>query len=234
MKIQTAAIVLAGGSGRRMNSDTKKQYLKIQGKPMLYYSLAAFEKSDVEKIIIVVSPGDEQYCLEQIVRRYHFKKIDKIVAGGRERYHSVYHGLQAVENAEYVLIHDAARPFLTQDVIAQTLECVRRYKACVVAVPSKDTIKIGDENGFIQSTPPRRFVWNIQTPQAFSFALVWEAYQKFFKMEETKRERLSITDDAMIVEHITGKPIKLLEGSYANIKITTPEDLRGMEAYSFE
>lgn len=234
MESKTAAIVLAGGSGRRMNANTKKQYIQIQGKPMLYYALAAFEKSGVDEITLVVAPGDEQYCQKEIVEKYHLRKVKAITAGGKERYHSVFNGLQVLCNIDYVLIHDAARPFLTQEIITQTMECVKQYQACVVAVPSKDTIKISDESGFVQTTPPRRFVWNIQTPQAFSFSLIWEAYQKLFSMEESLREKLEITDDAMAVEQTMHVPIKLLHGSYDNIKITTPEDLMGVEQRSFE
>ena len=234
MNEKTAAIVLAGGSGSRMNSRTKKQYIEIQGKPMLFYSLAAFEKSNVDEIALVVSPGDEQFCREEIVAKYKIKKVNVITSGGKERYHSVYNGLQALNKIDYVLIHDAARPFLTQQIINQTMECVKQYQACIVAVPSKDTIKIGDENGFVQSTPPRRLLWNIQTPQAFSFSLIWEAYQKLFSMEENLREKLEITDDAMTIEQMMHVPVKLLQGSYDNIKITTPEDLKGVEQYSFE
>lgn len=225
-----AAIVLAGGSGKRMNSSVKKQYIEIQNKPLIYYSLAAFEKSIVEKIVLVCSPGEEEFCQREIVDRYGFRKVKKIVPGGKERFNSVYEGLKALTETDYVLIHDGARPFITQDIIRRSVEGVRRYNACVVGMPSKDTVKIADDNGFIQSTPKRSSVWNIQTPQSFKYDIVCRAYQKIFELENS----LEITDDAMVVESALSFPVKLIEGAYSNIKITTPEDLTGIESYKFE
>lgn len=228
----TAAVVLAGGSGRRMKTDVKKQYIEIQGKPLIYYALTAFQKSCVEKIVLVVSPGDEAYCREELVERYGFDKVCAIVSGGKERYHSVYNGLCALDKTEtnYVLIHDGARPFITKDIIRRTVESVKQYKACVVGMPSKDTVKIADVDGYVDYTPKRSCVWNVQTPQAFSYEIVRDSYEKIFEYED----RLEITDDAMVVEYITKMPVKLIEGSYSNIKITTVEDLVGIENYSFE
>lgn len=232
MNIQknTAAVVLAGGSGKRMNSNTKKQYIEIQGKPLIYYSLVAFEKSPVEKIVLVCSPGDEQYCMTEIIKKYGLHKVEAVVAGGKERYHSVFEGLKALpDTTEYVLIHDGARPFVTTDIIERSLSAVRDNKACVVGMPSKDTVKIADKDGFVASTPKRSLVWNIQTPQTFEYSLIYSGYEKIFSMEN----ELEITDDAMVAEYALGIPVKLIEGSYSNIKITTPEDLKGIEEYEF-
>lgn len=226
---RTAAIVLAGGSGKRMQSDVKKQYMEIQGRPLVYYSLAAFEKSEIEKVVLVCSPGDEEYCRREIVEKYGLKKVVRVVPGGKERYHSVYEGLKALEETDYVLIHDGARPFLTEDVIARALDGAVRYGACVVGMPSKDTVKLADEDGFVADTPKRSLTWNVQTPQAFRYSLVFEAYAKVLASGEIA----SITDDAMMVERATSARVKLVEGSYGNIKITTPEDLKGIEEYSF-
>ncbi len=224
--MKATAIVLAAGSGKRMNSKVHKQYLLIKEKPVLYYSLKAFEESEVQDIVLVVGAGEADYCKTEIVERYHLTKVSAIVEGGKERYHSVYEGLKAVEASDYVLIHDGARPFLGQDVIQRTLHAVEEYKACVTGMPVKDTIKIADEEQFAKETPKRSDVWMVQTPQAFSFELIYEAYAKMLQKEDT-----SITDDAMVVEKMTNKKVKLIEGSYRNIKITTPEDLLIAEAY---
>lgn len=229
IKERTAAIVLAGGSGSRMNSDTKKQYIEIQGKPLIFYALNAFEHSCIEKVILVTAPGDEEYCRINIVKKFDFSKVIKIVPGGKERYNSVFNGLRSLKDTDYVLIHDGARPFITTDIISRALEYAIKYDACVVGMPSKDTVKIADENGFVDSTPNRSRVWNIQTPQAFNYNLVYESYCDIFNYEN----ELEITDDAMVVEHFGKKQVKLIEGSYSNIKITTPEDLNGIENYDF-
>lgn len=223
---RVAAIVLAAGSGKRMNTKVHKQYLLIEEKPVLYYSLKAFEESEVQEIVLVVGAGETEYCKREIVQRYGFTKIRAIVAGGKERYHSVYEGLKAAESPEYVLIHDGARPFLTQDIIKRTLCAVRKHGACAAGMPVKDTIKIADEGQFAKETPRRSDVWMIQTPQAFSFPLIFDAYTKLLK-EETPE----VTDDAMAVEKMTDYRVKLVEGSYRNIKITTPEDLLVADVY---
>lgn len=213
------AIVLAGGQGRRMRTDVAKQYLLIAGKPVLYYSLHAFEKSKVDEIILVTKASDIQYCQDEIVNKYGFQKIKKIVPGGEERYHSVYAGLQNCFNCAYVLIHDGARPFLNQDMIERSIENAKKYDACVLGMPVKDTIKISDQEGYVAQTPPRDKVWLIQTPQSFRYELISQAYSLLMDKE------IPVTDDAMVVETFLNRSVKLVEGSYENIKITTPEDL---------
>lgn len=219
-KQKYAAIVLAAGSGKRMNSKVHKQYLIIQGRPVLYYSLKAFEDSAVDEIVLVVGKGEEKFCRKEIVDKYGISKVKAIVEGGKERYHSVFEGLKQTSDADYVLIHDGARPFVNQDIIRRCMQEVQKYQACVVGMPVKDTIKIADEGGYAKQTPDRKNVWMIQTPQTFSYALIYEAYEEMLKTEDT-----AITDDAMVLERIKGKKSKLIEGSYRNIKITTPEDL---------
>lgn len=221
-----AAIVLAGGSGKRMNSKVHKQYLLLKEKPILYYSLKAFEESEVSQIVLVVGAGEIEYCRKEIIEKYDLKKVSAVVEGGKERYHSVFEGLKALKDADYVLIHDGARPFVDQAIIFRTMEAVAEYQACVVGMPVKDTIKIADENLFAKVTPERKNVWMVQTPQAFSYPLIFEAYQKMLLHEDT-----AITDDAMVLEHMTTQRVKLIEGSYRNIKITTPEDLLIADAY---
>ena len=219
-KQKYAAIVLAAGSGKRMKSQVHKQYLIIQDRPVLYYSLKAFEDSAVDEIVLVVGKGEEKFCRKEIVDKYGISKVKAIVEGGKERYHSVFEGLKQTSDADYVLIHDGARPFVNQDIIRRCMQEVQKYQACVVGMPVKDTIKIADEGGYAKQTPDRKNVWMIQTPQTFSYALIYEAYEEMLKTEDT-----AITDDAMVLERIKGKKSKLIEGSYRNIKITTPEDL---------
>ena len=219
-KQKYTAIVLAAGSGKRMNSKVHKQYLIIQDRPVLYYSLKAFEDSAVDEIVLVVGKGEEKFCRKEIVDKYGISKVKAIVEGGKERYHSVFEGLKHTSDADYVLIHDGARPFVNQDIIRRCMQEVQKYQACVVGMPVKDTIKIADEEGYAKQTPDRKNVWMIQTPQTFSYALIYEAYEEMLKTEDT-----AITDDAMVLERIKGKKSKLIEGSYRNIKITTPEDL---------
>ena len=230
--MKTTAIVLAGGRGKRMNSAVPKQFLSIQDKPVLYYSLKAFEDSFIDSIILVASEDDKEYCQKEIVEKYRFRKIDKIVSGGKERYHSVLNGIKAAGECDYIFIHDGARPFVTPDMLQRLYECVTECNACVAGMPVKDTIKIADENGYIATTPKRDLVWLIQTPQVFSYELIKKAYLLLEKEEYSLIEQgISITDDAMVVETLLGEKVKLVEGSYRNIKITTPEDMGVAEGF---
>lgn len=227
MKEKSVAIVLAAGSGSRMKSDTPKQYMDLAGKPVIYYSLHAFEVSSIDEVILVVGENEVDYNRDHIVEKYNFTKVRKIVVGGSERYLSVYNGLKAIDYADYVLIHDGARPFITREILDKVLCNVKEYDACVVGMPSKDTIKIADEKNKVVSTPDRNYTWIIQTPQAFSYSLIMKAYNKIIGMINAgEGQAINITDDAMVVEYTSDHPIKLVKGSYFNIKITTPEDIR--------
>lgn len=226
MEEKTVAVVLAAGAGKRMHSDVQKQYLLLQDRPVIYYALKTFQDSFVDEIVLVVGQGEIEYCRKEIVEKYRFSKVMQIVEGGRERYHSVANGLKAVKGEGYVFIHDGARPFLTEEILRRSYEAVKEYHACVVGMPVKDTIKIVDENLFAKMTPNRETVWQMQTPQVFTIALAKEAYENLLiKEEELLRQGIRITDDAMVVETLLNHPVKLVEGSYENIKITTPEDL---------
>lgn len=227
MSKKHTAIVLAAGKGSRMQSAVPKQYLELCGKPVLYYSLAAFEESFIDEIILVAGKDDISYCKEQIVERYGFQKVTKIIVGGAERYLSVYQGLLAAEEADYVYIHDGARPFVDAAILSDAKACVEQYQACVAGMPVKDTIKIVDAEDFAKETPERKYVWQVQTPQVFSYALVREAYDML--MED--QDAYSVTDDAMVVETMLNYPVKLFQASYKNIKITTPEDLQIAELF---
>ncbi len=227
MSIRARAIVLAGGKGSRMNSRTAKQYMELGRYPVLYYSLKAFEESSVEDIVVVTGSGEEEYVRRHIVEPFGFSKVRQIVSGGRERYHSVYAGLCAMEeDTDICLIHDGARPLVTQEIIEDAIRTAACEGACVAAVPVKDTIRIGDEAGYGAETPKRSSLWAIQTPQAFDFALIRDAYREWISREaEFLAEGLSVTDDGSVVELLRKKKVKLSAGSYENIKITTPEDL---------
>lgn len=227
MQYKNTAIVLAAGQGKRMKSDIQKQFLQIQDHPVLFYSLDCFQKSPLIQDIIVVT-GEEMisYCREEIVERYGITKVSKIICGGKERYDSVYQGLLACENSDYVFIHDGARPFITEDILKRGYEGVQETGACVIGMPSKDTIKISNEEGVVEQTPDRKNVWTIQTPQIFAYKVIRNAHESIRKKDMT-----AITDDAMVVEQETGIKIRLAEGSYQNIKITTPEDLDIAEAF---
>lgn len=225
--MKTVAIVLAAGSGSRMKSDVKKQYMEIGGKPLIYYSLKAFEESIIDDIVLVVSRGDVDYVKKDIVDKYGFDKVKTVVEGGLYRYHSVRLGLEAADSdCDYAFIHDGARPFVDRDIIMRALSAVKEYGACVVGMPAKDTIKIADDKGFAQSTPNRNKVWMVQTPQVFSYKTILELYRRLDREEEELMARgINITDDAMVAEYYSDQKIKLVEGSYNNIKITTPEDI---------
>lgn len=228
-------ILLAGGSGSRMNSDVAKQYMELNGKPILWYSLQAIEESEIiDDCILVVGEADIAYAREEIVKKYHFTKVKVITAGGAERYASVEHALQLIGNGQlpvpnesgYVFIHDAARPFLTEEILRDTYEAVCEYHACTAAVPSKDTVKIADTEGFALSTPDRRSVWQIQTPQVFDTQLILQAHERLkARLPRLVEQGIAVTDDAGVVEMFTETRVKLVEASYRNIKITTPEDL---------
>ena len=227
-KKKCIAIVLAAGQGKRMNADVQKQYLMLGDRPVLYHSLKVFEDSFVDEVILVVGENDIDYCRNEIVEKYGLRKVSKIVVGGKERYHSVMNGIQAIEEGtcSYLYIHDGARPFVTQDILRRAYETVNEYGTAVVAMPSKDTVKIADDNQCAKETPDRRTVWMMQTPQVFSFELIKDAYQKLAEADEKLTELgIVITDDAMVVEMFENTKVKFVEGSYGNIKITTPEDL---------
>lgn len=221
---------MAAGRGKRMNSKVPKQYMMLLGKPVLYYALYTLQNSFIDEIILVTAPGEEKYCAKEIKDKYNFDKISKIVAGGQERYHSVYNGLCALQDVDYVFIHDGARPFLSADILNRALETVKSSNACVTAVPVTDTIKLVDDNGYVADTPDRAHLWSVQTPQTFKYSLIKEAYDILIDKEAFYNEKgIRITDDAMVAEIVLHMPVKIMEGSYDNIKITTPADLAKAE-----
>lgn len=220
--MKCTAIILAAGQGKRMKTKVQKQFLMLQGKPLLYYSLACFQKSDeIQEIVVVTGKKSIDYCRSEIIEKYGFTKVKSIAEGGKERYDSVYAGLEACSaDTDYVFIHDGARPFVTEDIIKRTKEVAVTYQACIAGMPSKDTVKIIDENNMVSATPERSRVWSVQTPQVFLYSLIKEAH-------DTARSvsMQGITDDAMVVEQYKNTPVHIVEGAYENIKITTPEDI---------
>lgn len=234
-KKRCTAVILAAGRGSRMQSGTAKQFMPLYGKPLVCYALQAVEESDViDDCILVTGAGALSWVTEEIVKKYHYHKVDTVMAGGRERYASVAGAMRLIASGDmrvpnrdgYVFVHDGARPFLTEKILRETYEAVQKYGACVSAVRSKDTVKIADADGFVSDTPDRNLVWNMHTPQAFETELIVKAYAALEKnLEQMEQTGVSITDDAMVVEYFTDHRVKLVEGSYENIKITTPDDI---------
>lgn len=220
-----AALIPAAGQGKRMGSQLNKQFLSLAGLPILLHTLQIFQTCErISEIVIVGGTDEVDYIRTEIVDKYQLTKVVQVVAGGAERQHSVHNGLRALSaDVEYVAIHDGARPLLSQEHLAQVLAAALENQAAIVAVPVKDTIKIVDKSQMVQQTPDRTTLWSIQTPQVFSKELVSRAYA------EAEAVNYVGTDDASLVERL-GWPIKVIMGSYENIKITTPEDLEVAES----
>ena len=235
MKKKCTAILLAAGAGSRMKSNVAKQYMLLGDKPVIWYGLQAFACSSViDDIILVVGRGEIDYADEELVKKYGFSKVRRIIEGGAERYLSVENALRLLredtdfaDNMDgYVFIQDGARPLVTEKIIEDTFLAVQAYDACCAAVPVKDTIKLADEEGFAVQTLKRNSLYAVQTPQVFSVPLILDAYKKLQEKGGALAESGAFpTDDAMVVEQMTGRKVKLVEASYENLKITTPEDL---------
>ena len=222
--MKSVCIIVAAGTGSRMNSDRPKQFLEMEGHPLLYYTVKAWQESFISEIILVTSGGYLDFVKKDIVEKYGFDKVTKVITGGETRFDSVYRGLLACEDADYVYIHDGARPCVDAGVIERAREGAEEYGACVSAVPVKDTIKVVDKEGFAIDTPERSSLWAMQTPQAFKYDIVRKAYDAL-----ADKDRTGITDDAMVVEKSGAVKVKMVVGSYDNVKVTTPEDLRVVE-----
>ncbi len=235
MKKRCTAILLAGGSGRRMESNIAKQYMLLDEKPVIWYGLQAFQKSEmIDDCILVVGKDEIPYAQKEIVTKFHFTKVRCIIEGGQERYLSVQNALDVIRYGEFpkatqdgiILIQDGARPFITEKLIQDTISAAEEYGACCAAVSVKDTIRIADENGMAEETPDRKKIFTIQTPQTFNAKLILTAYQKLSdEIHHLSPGGMNITDDCMVVEQMLHHPVKLVEASYSNIKITTPEDM---------
>ena len=202
-------VIVAAGTGSRMNMGINKQFIKLEGKEIIAYTIEKFyNNSNIEDIVVVVKEDESEFFKKEILDKYNFKNV-KIAYGGKERQDSVYNGLKLLdEKCDVVLIHDGARPFVSDKIIDKSIEEAKEHKAIVVGVPVKDIV----------DTPNRSVLWAVQTPQTFDYNILIDAYKDAFK------NKFYGTDDAMLVERI-GYKVKMLEGSYNNIKITTQEDL---------
>ena len=223
-----SAVILAGGKGSRMNIDIPKQYLMLNDKPLLYYTIKAFEESRVDEIIVVTGDGiingmsEQDYCQKCIIEAYHFNKVKAYAKGGRERYNSVMNGLSKVNPvSDYVMVHDGARPCVSSEFINRCVDEVAEYDSSVAAVPVKDTIKIVDADMNVEGTPDRSCLWQIQTPQSFRYSELIAAYDSLKKDDNPG----NITDDAMVMEKYGHEKVHITQGDYTNIKVTTKEDL---------
>jgi 2-C-methyl-D-erythritol 4-phosphate cytidylyltransferase len=213
------AIIVAGGSGIRMNAGMPKQYLPIAGKPILALAVDPFEKSPlIDEIILVVSEEYLAYASREIVDKYNLKKVSKIISGGATRRESVLAGLSACPQvSDYVAIHDGVRPFVRTSLIEQLFIAVQQTGAAIPAVNAKDTVKFVEKN-FIVSTIPREKAFLAQTPQVFRYINILEFHRK------AADQNFEATDDAILAEQY-GMKVAIVPGYYDNIKITTPEDL---------
>ena len=218
MSISTAVIV-AAGKGKRMGTEISKQILPLCGKEILAHTVEKFEKAACIRDIILVTGGDALQDVRQMVQEYGWKKIISVTEGGKERQDSVFLGLQQVpQDTEIVLIHDGVRPFVTEEILERSIAAAKETGGCVAGVPAKDTIKVCDAEGFAIATPNRSTLRQIQTPQTFRRKEILAAYEK------AKADGFLGTDDASVAEH-SGFPVRVIMGSYSNIKITTKEDL---------
>jgi len=222
--MKTQAIIPAAGIGTRLHSQEPKPLVLLKGKPLFVHALEALEQSVFVDSIIVVSRQQNLVAFEKIIQDYKFLKVKKVVAGGKKRRDSVYNGLQALDSdTELVLIHDGARPLVSTPMIDEAIKLCKKNDAVVVAVPVKPTIKrVDKENMLVEQTLNRDLLWEAQTPQVFKKNIIVKAHEQF--------EDSEATDDAYLVEQLGGK-IKVLEGNYYNIKITTQEDLKIAEAF---
>lgn len=218
--MKNTVIIVAAGSGKRMKSAIAKQYIELKGRSILSYTIETFEKSNnIDEIVLVTNSSSLDFVKNEIIDVFGFKKVKCVVEGGKERQDSVYNGLKQVSSdTDVVLIHDGVRPFVDDNCIAELESVAMEYGACVLGAPVKDTIKVCDTDKNIIDTPKRDTLWLAQTPQCFKYSVITEAYNKAMD------DGFYGTDDSMLVERL-GIKIKMVEGDYNNIKITTPEDL---------
>ena len=225
VKKYCSVVIPAAGTGIRMGTKIKKQFLKLGEKEIIASTIEKFEKCHEIDEIILVTAKNMMELLTQIVKRENFKKVSAIVEGGKERQHSVYAGLCAInKNTEIVVVHDGVRPFVRIEDIIKTIEVAKQKGACVLGVRAKDTVKICNEQNEIVTTPERNFVWYIQTPQTFQKDLLMRAFKR------AEKENFVGTDESMLVER-DGIVVSVVEGHYENIKITTPDDIVTAEAF---
>lgn len=218
---EAAAIIVAGGQGRRFGGPVRKQYLKLSSKPLLWWSIRAFEASPGIRTIILVVPEDDQHKVLHLCDEWGFRKVKSVVVGGKERRDSVRAGLEVLsERVRWVAVHDAVRPLVTPDIIEATLAAARKHRAALAASPAKDTVKIADSQGWVRSSPPRETVWLAQTPQTFDRRLLERAHKE--------GRHWPVTDDAQMIGRLKTK-VKVIDTGSENIKVTLPMDLEMAE-----
>ncbi len=224
-KLRCTAIIMAAGKGKRMQTAVSKQFLSVGGKEILAWTVDVFEKSPLVEKILLMASADGKEDVQHLWNAYGWKKVVAVLEGGKERQNSVANGLAAVgKDTDIVLIHDGVRPFVTEEMIADSIAAAQEYGGAVIGVPAKDTIKVCSADGLAVETPDRSTLWQIQTPQTFQRALIVNAYEK------AEQEGFFGTDDASVAE-FAGHQVKVVMGSYRNIKITTKEDLVIAEAF---
>ena len=222
-----SVIITSAGSGRRMNSDINKPFLNIDDKKIIERTLETVTSiEEFDEIILVIRKEDEE-IIKSILKNDKFSKKVNYVFGSRTRELSTFEGLKALnKDCELVLTHDGVRPFASRQLFYNTLKELKNYKAVITATKTKDTVKILDENMVVDFTPNRAFVYNVQTPQAFDKKTIFTMYEKYVKSE------FKITDDSQLFEFFDREtPVKVVEGEYSNIKITTNEDILFARAY---
>lgn len=223
--MQTAAIIVAGGSGTRMGSEMPKQFLPLLGRPLLFHTLQAFQDTPAIQQIVLVLPAPTLDWFQQAYPVHLFSKLTKITPGGKTRQDSTFAGFQALKGSvDYVLVHDGARPLIEISLIERTLQAAIENGAALAACPAKDTLKQIDLERFVCRTHPREQVYHAQTPQAFRYSLLKEA------LHRADQEGIQGTDESSLVERL-GAKIKIVEGNTMNLKVTTPEDLWIAEAF---
>jgi 2-C-methyl-D-erythritol 4-phosphate cytidylyltransferase len=217
----TVAVIPAAGAGVRMGGKRAKQFLEVDGRPLLAITLARFQAApSVESIILVVPAGEIDFCRREVVAGFNLDKVEKVVAGGERRQDSVRRGIEATGGRfDRVLIHDGVRPLVQTELIERVIEVGRKHGAAIAALPAKETVKEVDSEGIVMRTYDRRRVWLVQTPQVFRYEDIRAAHQKAVQEDWT-----GLTDDALLAERM-GISVAVVEGSEDNIKITTPHDL---------
>ncbi len=216
---KNCALIVAAGKGTRMGAGINKQFLRIKDKPILLYTLQAFNNHpEIDSIFLVAAEEEIEYCRKEIVQKYNINKVQSIIKGGKERQESVFNGLKEMKNADIVLIHDGARPFISNRIISEGIKYAGIYGACSCGVKPKDTIKITNKDGFSISSLDRNSLVNVHTPQCFKYDLIYNCHK------EIAGKEVNITDDTSVVEFF-GHKVYMYEGDYKNIKITTPEDM---------
>ena len=214
------AIIVSAGKGQRFMEGRKKQYFSLGGKPILAHTLDQFDTCPlIRSILLVVGQEDQDYCLKEIIEKFKYRKISQVIPGGKRRQDYVKNGLDGLAaHSEVIVIHDGVRPFVTKEMIEDSIRSAIRFGAAIIAMPVKDTIKMTQPDGTVLKTLDRESLYQAQTPQTFQAPLIREAYLK------ATEDAFVGTDDASLVERL-GKKVHILPGSYTNIKITTPEDL---------